>query len=398
MSNRRSFSNPSRILEHLIATIEIHSDFYSANEGHRGFPSLRYSRCTLQAGSASVMGRRSFVLFVILGIVVCTSGWGQQVPARGAQSAANSAQSATISGTVVDTESEIVPSARVELDGPAPADTQSTIANGDGGFAFSNLKPGVPYHVTISADHFVSWTSPAIVLNPGQFEILTGGELKLAGGATSITVSAASSDVQLATEQVHMEEQQRVLGFVPNFYVVYDHHPAPLTTKLKFKLAWRAETDPVTFLGAGFVAGLDQEGATPNYGEGAAGFGQRLGALYANGFTDIMFGGAILPSLLHQDPRYFYQGEGTTRSRLIHALSSPFICKGDNGHWQPNFSSVGGDLISGSISNAYYPETNRGAKLVFVNAGITTGGRMVNGIVQEFLLRRLTPASRDRAD
>jgi hypothetical protein len=352
------------------------------------------------------MHSRLTVSFAILGIVFAAPAIGQQTPDIGVQAPISSAaalsapglQTAGISGTVTDNNNDIVPGARVELDGPQPADMQTAFANDNGGFAFNNLKPGVPYHVTISSDGFVGWTSPVIVLNAGQYEILNGAELKLAGGSTSITVSAGSSNVELATEQVQMEEQQRVLGVVPNFYVSYDHDAAPLTAKLKFKLALRAETDPVTILGVGFVAGLDQEGTTPNYGEGAAGYGQRLGALYANGFTDIMFGGAILPSLLHQDPRYFYQGEGTTRSRLVHALSAPFIAKGDNGRWEPNFSSVGGDLISGAISNAYYPESNRGASLVFVNAGIVTGGRMVNGVVQEFLLRRLTPSARNQGN
>ncbi|HEV2322568.1 MAG TPA: carboxypeptidase-like regulatory domain-containing protein [Terracidiphilus sp.] len=342
----------------------------------------------------------------ILGIVLAAPAMGQQAPAIGAQSAAVSGAAlsapaprpATITGTVSDSNNGIIPGAQVVLSGPTSEDNQTATANDNGGFSFENLKPGVPYHVTISAKGFVTWTSPAIVLNSGQYMILSGANLAIAGGSTSITVSAASSDIELATQQVQMEEHQRVLGVVPNFYVVYDHNAAPLTAKLKFKLAWKAETDPVTFLGAGFVAGLDQEGATPNYGEGAGGYGQRLGALYANGFTDIMFGGAILPSLLHQDPRYFYQGEGTTRSRLLHALSNPFIAKGDNGRWQPNYSSVGGDLISGAISNAYYPESNRGASLVFVNAGITTGGRMVNGVIQEFLLRRFTPGVGNRAE
>ncbi len=76
--------------------------------------------------------------------------------------------------------------------------------------------------------------------------------------------------------------------------------------------------------------------------QGAKGFGQRLGANYANGLTDIMIGGAILPSILHQDPRYFYQGTGTKKSRALHALSTRFICKGDNGLWQPNYSGLGG--------------------------------------------------------
>ena len=80
-----------------------------------------------------------------------------------------------------------------------------------------------------------------------------------------------------------------------------------------------------------------------------------------------MIGGAILPSLLHQDPRYFYQGTGTNKSRALHALSSPFICRGDNGHLQPNYSSIGGDLATASLANAYYPASNRGAGMVFGN-------------------------------
>jgi len=324
----------------------------------------------------------------------------QQAPAfdprpasySGSAVSAPTPQPGHISGTVTDTDNELVPGAQVTLDGPAPGAEQTAVSNDNGVFSFDGLKPGVPYHVTISAHGFVTWTSPAIVVAPGQFEFLTGDKLAFAGEATSVTVSA--SPEQIAVEQVKLEEQQRVLGFVPNFYVSYDHDAAPLTAKLKFKLALRADTDPVTFLGVAFVAGLDQGGATPNYGGGAAGYGQRMGALYTNGFTDIMIGGAILPSLLHQDPRYFYQGTGTTRSRFFHAITAPFICKGDNGRLEPNYSSVGGDLASGAISNIYYPESNRGAGLVFVNAAIITGGRMANGLVQEFFLRRLTPSAK----
>jgi Carboxypeptidase regulatory-like domain len=348
------------------------------------------------------MNLRITVCTTILCIAFTAPAFGQEMAApglrAGSASSTISAEAAGISGTVTDNDGDIVPGVRVVLDGQTSADEQIVTANDNGGFAFENLKPGVTYRVTISGNGFVSWTSPAIVLNSGQYMILTGAKLEFAGGSTSITVSAASSDVQLATEQVQMEEKQRVLGVIPNFYVVYDHNAAPMTAKLKFKLAWRAETDPVTILGEGFVAGLDQEGATPNYGEGGAGYFERFGAVYADGFTDIMFGGAILPVLLHQDPRYFYKGDGTTRSRILRAVSSSFICKGDNGRWQPNYSSMGGDLISGAISNAYYPESNRGAKLVFVNAGLTTGGRMVNDVVQEFLLRRLTPSAKNGAD
>lgn len=321
---------------------------------------------------------------------------GNPTATSGSMVASSSSQPAVISGTVLDSNNDIIPGAQIELDGPTAADKQTAIASDSGGFTFNNVKPGVTYHVTISAAGFVNWTSPAILLIPGQYQILTNTQLKLAGGATSITVSAASSDIELATHEVQMEEQQRVLGMIPNFYVVYDHNAAPLTTKLKYQLAWKAETDPITILGEGFVAGLDQAGTTPDYGEGARGYFERFGAVYADGFTDILFGGAVLPSLLHQDPRYFYKGEGTKKSRLLYAMAGPFICKGDNGRWQPNYSSVGGDLISGAISNAYYPQSNRGANLMFVNAGLTTGGRIVNDVVQEFLLKRFTPSARNR--
>jgi hypothetical protein len=103
-----------------------------------------------------------------------------------------------------------------------------------------------------------------------------------------------------------------------------------------------------------------------------------------------MIGGAILPSLLHQHPRYFYQGTGSTGSRLRHAILSPFICKGDNGKWQPNYSSVGGDLASSALSNLYFPKLNRGAGLVLANLAIGTTERVAASVAQEFVLSRLT--------
>jgi hypothetical protein len=111
--------------------------------------------------------------------------------------------------------------------------------------------------------------------------------------------------------------------------------------------------------------------------------------------SDILIGGAFLPSLLHQDPRYFYQGTGTKKSRAIHAISAPFIAKGDNGQWQFNYSSIGGDLGSSALSNLYYPSSDRGASLVFSNALITTGGRIANALTQEFILHKITTREKD---
>jgi hypothetical protein len=146
-------------------------------------------------------------------------------------------------------------------------------------------------------------------------------------------------------------------------------------------------------MGVGFIAGIRQAANSLDFLQGAKGYGQRFGITAANGFTDIMIGGAILPSLLHQDPRYFYQGTGTTRSRLLHALSHPFVCQGDNGHLQPNYSSLGGDLASAAISNAYYPQSQRGAGLVLGNFALGTAERMISSLAQEFLFRKLTTLS-----
>ncbi len=329
---------------------------------------------------------RQFFGALILFAMYSASAIGQQIVAP-------VPQPASVSGTVIDSDGDIVPGATVVLEGPVVAENRTVSAKDDGSFSFAGIAPGTPYQVTIRADGFVPWTSASITLGPGQYFILTGDKLAISGGATSVTVF--SSPAEIAVEEVKVEEQQRVLGVIPNFYTVYDHDAAPLTTKLKFSLALKAETDPVTVIGIGLVAGMDQAGATPNYGLGAEGYAERFGALYANGFSDIMIGGAILPSLLHQDPRYFYQGTGTKKARALHAISSPFIAKGDNGRWEPNYSSIGGDLATGAISNAYYPESNRGPGLVFDNALITTGGRMVNGLIQEFVLRRLTPSARN---
>lgn len=144
-------------------------------------------------------------------------------------------------------------------------------------------------------------------------------------------------------------------------------------------------------VGAAGLAAINQAGDTPDYRQGWVGYGERFGATAADGVSNIMIGGAILPALLHQDPRYFYQGTGTKKSRVLHALSSPFICRGDNGRWQPNYSSVGGDLASAALSNAYYPPSNRGAGLVFENVAINTSERMLSTVVQEFIFRKFTP-------
>jgi hypothetical protein len=249
---------------------------------------------------------------------------------------ASNPQLGTISGTVVDLNGALVPGATATLEGLVRSEKQIS-ANDSATFEFRDIKLGVPYRVRVTANGFNEWDSPNIVLTPDQSVFfVTDVKLRLSGLKSSVTVYASTR--QVAVDQVHLEEQQRVLGSIPNFYAMYDSQNAvPLTTKLKFQLAMRVSVDPVTAMGVAFMAGVRQAKGTPNYVQGAKGYGQRVGAEAAGGFSDIVIGGAILPSLLHQDPRYFYQGTGTTRSRLGHALVSPFVCRGDNGRLQPNY-------------------------------------------------------------
>jgi hypothetical protein len=320
-------------------------------------------------------------------------------PALDARTASSSGASpvrvatATIIGTVLDVNGDLVPGATVVLNGEASGDRREVTADDSAAFKFDSVNSGIQYEVTVQLKGFSTWTSPAIVLEPSQFLILDGIHLKMEGESTSVTVYGSTEEI--AVEQVHLEEQQRVLGFIPNFYVVYDGANAvPMSAKLKFKLALRVARDPITILGVGFMSGIDQAANRPDYVQGAKGFGQRFGANAAGGFSDILLGGAVLPSLLHQDPRYFYQGTGGTGSRLRHAMASPFICRGDNGHRQINFSSIGGDIGATALSRTYYPSSNRGGGDLSLAFGISEAERVFAAIAQEFILPHLTPSLR----
>ena len=299
----------------------------------------------------------------------------------------------SVIGTVSNVNGDTIANATVVLESSDRKDRRIALTNNNGFFEFHDVKPGIPFHITASAEKLADWRSPSMTIAPNQFKILTEIRLRVPTAITTVEVTQTSEEI--ATEQVKTQEKQRIFGFIPNFYVTYDPNPVPLPPKLKFRLALKTATDPITFLGTGVVSALQQAGDTPNYGQGAQGYAKRFGANTADTFTDIMIGGAILPSLLHQDPRYFYQGTGTTKSRMRHALLYPFVCKGDNGELQPNYSSLGGDLASSAISTIYYPKSNRGVGVVFTNFAISTGARMVSSLAQEFVLRKLTRKKRD---
>ena len=168
--------------------------------------------------------------------------------------------------------------------------------------------------------------------------------------------------------------------------------PRP-NSRQKYQLAWRSSIDPVNFGIVGIIAGVEQAtNSFSGYGQGVQGYAKRYGAGYTDSFDANMIGGAILASWWKQDPRYFYKGTGSTRSRVLYAIAMSVVCKGDNGHWQPNYSAIVGGLAAGGISNLYYPASDReGAELTFQNAALGTAGSAIGNLFQEFVVKHLTP-------
>jgi Carboxypeptidase regulatory-like domain len=303
-------------------------------------------------------------------------------------SISDSAQTAgVITGTVTDKEGSLAVGAQVTLTptGQAP---RSIPSGNNGDFSFDNVPPG-PFQLKVSAPGFDTQQYVA-ELKPGQALLVPPIKLAVTGAVTEVKVGGTPEE--LAEVEVHQELQQRVLGFIPNFYVAYSSDPEPLFAKQKFYLAWKSVQDPVTILGVAFLAGIYQAADVPGgYGQGAEGYGKRFGGAYGDVLVGTFIGSAILPSLLHQDPRYFYQGTGTKKSRLAHALENCCIARNDRTKkWEPNYSGIVGSFASGAVSYTYIPKSDRSTSMFLQESLVRVAESSVAGILQEFVLRRFT--------
>jgi hypothetical protein len=311
---------------------------------------------------------------------------------------ANREQNGFISGTVLDQTGAVSVGANVRLSHEGEDSARQMQSGNNGQFLFTNVAPG-PFRLTVTAPGFAIREFSA-ALHANETFLVPPITLSILTAVTEVHVKDSPlATVELADMQIGEQTKQRVLGIFPNFYVSYERDAVPLNPKQKFRLASKTTSDPFTFVGVAALAGIEQAtNAFDRYGQGAQGYFKRFGASYIDAITATYIGSAILPSVLKQDPRYFYKGTGSKRSRLLYALASPFICKGDDTRWQPNYSNVGGAFASGGISYLYYPETNhKGAGLVFQTALIRLSEMSFEGILQEFLIRRLTPRLRKRA-
>lgn len=182
-----------------------------------------------------------------------------------------------------------------------------------------------------------------------------------------------------------MEEKQRMAGVIPNFNTVNNGKAEPINAGQKFHLFLKGAFDPYQFALAGLDAGIGQaENSNPGYNQGLKGYARRYGANYGDNFSGNFFGNAVLPSILHQDPRYFRLGHGSILHRTLYSISTTFRTYGDNGKWQPAYSNLSGNLIGASISNLYYPDGDRGVYPTLRRAVSITYQGTVGGLLQEF--------------
>jgi Carboxypeptidase regulatory-like domain len=299
----------------------------------------------------------------------------------------------SIVGTVLDQSGAVSVGTVVRFTSEGNPLSLEVVSGNNGQYSFSKVPPG-RFKLSVNSTGFGEQAFSG-ELASGQTYLMPTIVLSIATVITDVTVRV--DPVEVATEEVKEQEHQRVLGFIPNFYVTYRDDPAPLTKKLKFQLAWKSSTDPVTILGGAFLAGVQQAGDQySELGQGAKGYGKRFGAVYADIFASTFLSGAIFPSLLKQDPRYFYKEGGTTHSRIWRAVSNSVLCKGDNGRWQINYSNIAGSFGGAAISSSIYPSKSQ-ASVIVSNGLVRMGESSLAGIFQQFVARKLMRTSRRQA-
>ncbi|HXU19384.1 MAG TPA: carboxypeptidase-like regulatory domain-containing protein [Verrucomicrobiae bacterium] len=310
------------------------------------------------------------------------------VPQNGQASAKPSAGYSSVTGTVEDMHGK--PIAGVVVTAVKANETAGKTATVDekGMFRISDLEPGT-YIVSITLPGRAPQVATQVVLGAREEQELPIVTERNPHSTTTVQVNADLT--QVATAQVHLQEKQRILGVVPNFYTTYLWDSAPLTPKLKFKLALRAEIDPIEFVVDAGVAGAEQYHNTyPGYGGGWQGYGKRFGSAYADSAIGAMLGRALFPIWFHQDPRYFYRGTGSWSSRTLYAVAQTVVTRGDNGETQPNYSHVLGNFTTAGISNIYRAPSDRSFDLTMRDALVETAGNAVGNVLREFISRPFT--------
>lgn len=293
----------------------------------------------------------------------------------------------SIRGNVTDSSGSSILGAVVTVEG-ADGNSRTTATDQEGVFQISSLPPG-NYHVKISASGLADWTASDVpaATTPGSEPLKV--VMEVAPAVTSVTVGLAPEE--LAEEQLKQETQQRVLGVLPNYFVAYESHPAPLSPKQKFHLSLKTLVDPATFAAVGITAGIQQgENSYYQFGQGSEGYAKRFGAAYGNAATNLLITSVAADSVLHQDPRYFFSGKGSIMHRAWYAVESAFRAKGDNGKWQPPYAGLLGAVAGAEVSNLYYPGSRSQHSLIGRAIMFHFAGLIGLNLTEELFLKKLT--------
>ncbi len=305
------------------------------------------------------------------------------------------AQKGSVFGTVQDPNGLAVPGALVRLENLKDHIEQSMSSIDNGSFNFTDLPPG-HYRLVITAPGMGRYESSDFEVKSADTHIISGIVLPLATQTSEVRVYANKDEI--AQEEIHIEEEQRVLGVFPNFYSSFDWNAPAMNSKQKFHLVSHSILDPMSFLAVGMIAGMQQgQNTYPSYGQGMEGYAKRYGAAFATDTISVLMSRAVYPAFFHQDPRYFYKGTGSYTSRTFYAISQSVLCRGDNGRQQFNYSHLLGNVTAGAISNLYYPASDRGVSLTFLNSLIGIGASAAENLVREFVFKGITTHSTDKA-
>src|SRR5208283_3934946 len=230
----------------------------------------------------------------------------------------------SIIGTVTDQVGDLAVGAQVQLTRQDQSPKQEVLSGDNGQFSFPNLPPG-PFKLTISAPGFDTQAFSGD-LGPSQVYIVPAITLAVTAAVTEVRVGGTQFEV--AAEELKEQEKQRVFGFIPNFYVTYVSDPAPLASRQKFQLAWRSVIDPFTFVGVGFLAGIDQASDQfGGYGQGAEGYAKRFGAAYGPVVASTVIACSIPTPLLKQSPCSIHATRRTLGRWILYALAKALIRK-----------------------------------------------------------------------
>jgi hypothetical protein len=245
----------------------------------------------------------------------------------------------------------------------------------------------LPQHNTSPTKSFVSKPMTSLQRTSHKFGcafIILAGSILLQG--TALSQSHAYSSSLPDAPQVQIE---RGLGFFPIVQAPRANDPyAPLSAKQKFRAFAQTTFDPSAIVVAALGAGITQPGnSQPQYGEGSVAFGQRVGATAAGYGSATFFTNDLLPTVLHQDPRYFQKGQGSVASRIWYAATRTLVTRQDSGRSNINASFLGGFAMSVALSNAYYPDRNRNASDAAARYGEGVAINSVFNVVREFVVK-----------